>query len=126
MRIDPMNISKHDQGDGCLARAWALLAAGEHLARGSGEQKPGPGLWLLAANAILRARDCLEAIHPCSASAGGDDAVPQWPDMTCSELVAAAAQELASIPPGLEPPGLSLALYHLVEASGEVAGRCVS
>lgn len=123
MLIDPMQTWCNDQGDRCLARAWALLDRGEHLARRAGGDEAGPGLWLLAANSILRARDALEAIHPAAPHRRG---VHTPLDGTCSDLVQAAAQQLAVIPPGHEPTGLYLVLVHLAEADHEVEGRSCS
>jgi hypothetical protein len=111
-----MATSRTDQGDRCLARAWALLDRGEHLAR-AGDGQDGAGLWLLAANAILRARDALEAVHP-AASSGRSRQVPV--EGTCAELVRSAARQLARVPSGHEPAGLWLALVHLGEAELEV------
>lgn len=123
MQIDPLQTSRNDQADGCLARAWELLDRGEHLARQGGAEQAGHGLWLLAANAILRARDALEAIHPAAPARRGVD--PPL-ERTCCELVRAAARQLASIPAGHEPAGLSLALFHLAQADHEVQGRSCS
>jgi len=121
-RVNPMQTSAGEQGEQCLARAWLLLDRGEHLARAGGDDQASAGLWLLAANAILRARDALEAIHPDAAGSRG----LQVPGGTCSDLVRAAARQLASIPAGHEPAGLSLALVHLADADHEVEGRSCS
>jgi hypothetical protein len=115
-----MQTSMNDQANQCLARAWALLDRGEHQARQAAGDEAGPSLWLLAANSILRARDALEAIHPAAPLAGGVDALPEG---TCRDLVQAAAVQLASIPQGHGPAGLSLALVHLAQADHEVRGR---
>ena len=103
-----------------LARAWARLDRAEALARQAARGEAEPSLWLLAANSILRARDALEAIHPAAAETGAIDALV---DGDCRQLVWAAAGELASIPVGHEPAGLSLALVHLAAAEHEVRGR---
>jgi hypothetical protein len=118
-----MQTSAGEHGDQCLARAWALLDRGEHLARQGAGDQAGAGLGLLAANAIMRARDALEVIHPAAAGSRGLQ-VPG--EGTCSDLVRAAAQQLASIPAGHEPAGLSLALVHLADADHEVEGRSCS
>jgi hypothetical protein len=123
VRTSPIQRSCNDQAEQCLARAWTLLDRGEHLARQGGGDETSPGLWLLAANSILRARDALEAINPAAPSGSGLDAPVE---QTCSELVRAAAQQLASIPAGHEPAGLSLALVHLAQADHEVEGRSCS
>ena len=115
-----MQTSMNDQAHRCLARAWALLDRAEHLARQGVRDETGPSLWLLAANSILRARDALEAIHPAAPHTIGVDAQP---DGNCADLVRAALEQLASIPQGHEPAGLSLALAHLVQAEHEVGGR---
>jgi len=115
-----MQTSINNQAHQCLARAWALLDRAEGMARQAGRVEPGPWLWLLAANSILRARDALEAIHPTAPDMSGVGALP---DGTCQDLLRAAAEQLASIPKGHEPAGLSLALVHLAEAEHEVAGR---
>ena len=119
----PMATSSGEAGELALARAWALLDRGEHLAREGGGDQDGAGLWIVAANAILRARDALEAIHP---PAAGRPYMPVAFEGTCRDLVAAAAHQLASIPPGHEPAGLSLALFHLQDAGHEVGGRSCS
>jgi len=67
-----------------------------------------------------RARDALEAIHPAAAET---DALDALVDGDCRQLVWAAAGELASIPAGNEPAGLSLALVHLAAAEHETGGR---
>ena len=123
VRTSPIQTSCNDQAEQCLARAWTLLDRGEHLARQGGGDESGPGLWLLAANSILRARDALEAIHPAAPHGSGLDAPV---GQTCSDLVRAAAQQLAGIPAGHEPAGLSLALVHLAQAGQEVEGRSCS
>ena len=115
-----MQTSMNNQANQCLARAWALLDRAEHLARQDVRAETGPSLWLLAANSILRARDALEAIHPPASHTKGVDALPEG---TCRDLVRAAVEQLASIPQGHEPAGLSLALVHLAEAEHEVGGR---
>ena len=118
-----MQTSMNDQAEQGLARAWALLDRAEHLARQGVRDETGPSLWLLAANSILRARDALEAIHPAAPARRGVD--PPL-ERTCCELVRAAARQLASIPAGHEPAGLSLALFHLAQADHEVQGRSCS
>jgi hypothetical protein len=123
VRTSSQQRSCNGQGEACLARAWVLLDHGEHLARQAGGDEAAPGLWLLAANSILRARDALEAIHPAAPHSSGLDA-PVYG--TCADLVAAAAQQLASIPAGHQPAGLSLALVHLAQATSEVEGRSCS
>jgi len=115
-----MQTAMNDQANQCLAQAWSLLDRAEHLARQGVRDETGPSLWLLAANSILRARDALEAIHPDAAHADGVDALP---DGNCQGLVRAAVEQLASIPQGHEPAGLSLALVYLAEAEHEVGGR---
>ena len=115
-----MQTSMNNQANQCLARAWALLDRAEQLARQGVRDEAGPSLWLLAANSILRARDALEAIHP---AAPHTSRVGALPDGNCQDLVRAAVCELASIPRGHEPLGLSLALVHLVDAEHEVGGR---
>lgn len=115
-----MNTPTNDQANQCLALAWALLDRGEHLARHAAGDDTDPWLWLLAANSIQRARDALEAIHPAASHPDGYDVLPEG---TCTELVRGAAEELAKIPLGHEPAGLSLALVHLAEANHEVGGR---
>ncbi len=115
-----MQTSMNDQANQCLAQAWALLDRAEHLARQGVCDETGPSLWLLAANSILRARDALEAIHP---DAPHTSRVGVLPDGTCQDLVRAAVEQLASIPQGHEPAGLSSALVHLAEAEHEVGGR---
>lgn len=115
-----MQTSMNDQADQGLVRAWALLDRAEHLARQAIRDEAGPSLWLLAANSILRARDALEAIHPAASHAIGVDALPGG---NCRDLVRAAVEQLASIPQGHEPAGLSLALVYLAEAGQEVGGR---
>ena len=117
-----MQTSINDQANQCLARAWALLDRAEHLARQGVRDEAGPSLWLLAANSILRARDALEAIHPAAPHTRGVDALP---DGNCPDLVRAAVEQLASIPQGHEPAGLSLALVHLAEADTKSAGGTV-
>jgi hypothetical protein len=115
-----MQTTINNQANQCLARAWALLDRAEQLARQGVRDEAGPSLWLLAANSILRARDALEAIHP---AAPHTSRVGALPDGNCQDLVRAAVCELASIPRGHEPLGLSLALVHLVDAEHEVGGR---
>jgi hypothetical protein len=115
-----MQTSMSDQAHQCLAHAWALLDRAEHVARQAVRDEAGPSLWLLAANSILRARDALEAIHPAAPHAWRVDILP---DGNCLDLVHAAVEQLASIPKGHEPAGLSLALGHLAEAEHEVGGR---
>jgi len=115
-----MQTAMNDQANQCLARAWALLDRGEHLARQAIRDEAGPSLWLLAANSLLRARDALEAIHPPAPHTKGVDALP---DGNCQDLVRAAVEQLASIPQGHEPAGFPLALVHLAEAEHEVGGR---
>jgi hypothetical protein len=115
-----MQTSMNNQANQWLARAWALLDRAEQLARQAVRDETGPSLWLLAANSILRARDALEAMplnDPATSRVG------VLPDGNCQDLVRAAVCELASIPRGHEPPGLSLALVHLAEAEHEVGGR---
>ena len=118
-----MTASSNEQGEQRLAWAWALLDRGEHLAQQRGCDQAGAGLWLLAAKAIVAARDALEAIYPAAAGSGGLR-VPLAG--TCPDLVRAAAQLLASIPAGHEPAGLPLALLHLADADHEVGGRSCS
>ena len=118
-----MAVSRTEHGDRCVARAWALLDRGEHLARQGDGNPAGAGLWLLAANAILRARDALEAVHP---AAPGSRSRQVLVEGTCSELVRSAAQQLARIPAGDEPAGLRLALVHLAQADEEVRARWCS
>jgi hypothetical protein len=118
-----MATSRNEQGDRCLARAWALLDRGEHLARQGDGDDAGAGLWLLAANAILRARDALEAVHPAAPGSRGRQVLVEE---TCSELVRSAARQLARIPAGHEPAGLRLALVHLAQADQEVQERLCS
>ena len=115
-----MQTSMNDQANRCLARAWALLDRAEHLARQGVRDETGPSLWLLAANSILRARDALEAIHPAAPHTICVDALP---DGNCRDLIGAAVEQLANIPQGHEPAGLSLALVHLADAEHEVGGR---
>ena len=115
-----MQTSMNNQANQCLARAWALLDRAEQLARQAVREETGPSLWLLAANSILRARDALEAIHP---AAPHTSRVGALPDGNCQDLVRAAVCELASIPRGHEPLGLSLALVHLADAEHVVGGR---
>ena len=115
-----MQTPTDNQANQSLARAWSLLDRAEHLARQAVRDETGPSLWLLAANAILRARDALEAIHPAAPHTNGVDALP---DGDCRDLVRAALEQLASIPKGHEPAGLSLALVHLADAEHEVGGR---
>ena len=109
-----------DKANQRLARAWACLDRAEALARRAAHGEAGLSLWLLAANSILRARDALEAIHPAAAETGAVDALVVG---DCRQLVWAAAGELASIPLGHEPAGLSVALVHLAAAEHEVGGR---
>jgi len=90
------------------------------LARQAARAEGGLSLWLLAANSILRAREALEAIHPAAAETGAVDALV---DGDCRQLVWAAVGELASIPHGREPAGLSVALVHLAAAEHEVGER---
>jgi len=118
-----MQTSMNDEAEQGLARAWALLDRAEHLARQGVRDETGPSLWLLAANSILRARDTLEAIHPGAPHTICVDALPGG---KCRDLVGAAVEQLASIPQGHEPAGLSLALVHLAEAEHEVGGRLFS
>jgi len=118
-----MQTSMNDQANRGVVRAWALLDRAEHLARQAVRDEAGPSLWLLTANSILRARDALEAIHPAAPHTIGVDALP---DGNCRDLVRAAVEQLASIPQGHEPAGLSLAMVHLVEAEHEVGGRFCS
>ena len=115
-----MQTSMNNQAHQCLARAWALLDRAEGMARQAGRVEPGPWLWLLAANSILRARDALEAIDPTAPDMSGVGALPEG---TCQDLLRAAAEQLGSIPEGHEPAGLSLALVYLAEAEHEVGGR---
>ena len=115
-----MQTSMNDQAEQGLARAWALLDRAEHLARQGVRDETGPSLWLLAANSILRARDALEAIHPGAPHTICVDALP---DGKCRDLVWAALEQLASIPKGHEPAGLSMAVVHLADAEHEVGGR---
>jgi hypothetical protein len=115
-----MQTSMNNQANQCFARAWALLDRAEQLARQAVRAETGPSLWLLAANSILRARDALEAIHPAAPHASR---VGVLPDGNCQDLVRAAVCELASIPRGHEPLGLSLALVHLADAEHETGGR---
>lgn len=110
----------NNQAHQCLARAWALLDRAEGMARQAGRVEAEPGLWLLAANSILRARDALEAIHPAAAHPSGVGVLPEG---TCQDLLRAAVEQFASIPNGHEPAGLSLALAHLADAEHEVGGR---
>jgi hypothetical protein len=112
-----MQTSMNDQANQGVARAWALLDRAEHQARQSVREEIGPSLWLLAANSIQRARDALEAIHPQACQPVG---VKVLPDGNCQDLIRAAFEQLASIPKGHEPAGLSLALVHLAEAEHEV------
>lgn len=118
-----MKTPMNDQASQCLARAWGLLDRAEQLARHAAGNEADPGLWLLAANSILRARDALEAIHPAASHQGDYDELPEG---TCQELVRAAAVQLADIPHGHEPAGLSLALVHLADAKHEVGARLCS
>jgi len=118
-----MATSRTEQGDRCVARAWALLDRGEHLARQGDGNPAGAGLWLLAANAILRARDALEAVHPAAPGSRSQQVLVEG---TCSELVRSAARQLARIPAGDEPAGLRLALVHLAQADEEVQERLCS
>ena len=115
-----MQTSMNNQANQCLARAWALLDRAEQLARQAVRDETGPSLWLLTANSILRARDALEALHPAAPHTFGIDALP---DGNCQDLVRAAVCELASIPRGHEPLGLSLALVYLADAEHETGGR---
>jgi len=115
-----MQTSMNNQANQSLARAWALLDRAEHLARQEVRDEAGPALWLLAANSILRARDVLEAIHPAAPHSSRVDVLP---DGNCQDLVRAAVCELASIPRGHEPLGLSLVLVYLADAEHEVGGR---
>ena len=103
-----------------LARAWACLDRAEVWARQAAHGEAEPSLWLLAANSILRARDALEAIHPAAAETGALGALAGG---DCRQLVWAAAGELASIPAGHEPAGLSAVLVHLAAAEHETGGR---
>jgi hypothetical protein len=111
--------SGREQADRALAQTWALLDRAEHQVRAEVRAKAGLCLPLLAANAIARARDALEAIHPAAPFAAGLDALPGG---TCQDLVRAAAGQLASIPAGHEPRGLPLALDHLGVAELEGGG----
>jgi hypothetical protein len=119
-KAKPMQKAMNDQANRRLVLAWALLDRAEHLARQAARDEPGPSLWLLAANSILRARDTLEAIHPAAPHTNRVDVLPAG---TCQDLVRAAVCELASIPRGHEPLGLSLALVHLADAEHETGGR---
>ena len=112
-----LQSSLDEQADGCLARAWVLLDRGEQLARQAAGNQGVPALWLLAANAILGARDALETVGAGVSPAGSTD---EPAGGTCRDVVAAAAQQLASIPTGHAPPGLYLALVYLVQAGHEV------
>jgi hypothetical protein len=118
-----MATARTEQGDRCVARAWALLDRGEHLPRQGDGNPAGAGLWLLAANAILRARDALEAVHP---AAPGSRSRQVLVEGTCSELVRSAARQLGRIPAGDEPAGLGLALVHLAKADEVVQERLCS
>lgn len=105
-----------------LARAWARLDRAEALARQAARGEAEPSLWLLAVNSILRARDALEAIHPAAAETGALGALVGG---DCRHLVWAAAGELASIPAGHEPAGLSVALVHLALFGRRCGSRSV-
>ena len=118
-----MATSRTEHGDRCVVRAWALLERAEHLARRGDGNPAGADLWLLAANAILRARDALEVVHP---AASGSRSPQILVGGTCSELVRSAARQLARIPAGDEPAGLRLALVHLTRADEEVQERLCS
>jgi hypothetical protein len=115
-----MHTSISDAARQSLARAWALLDGAEYLARQAVQTESDSSLWLLAANAVLRARDALEAIYPAAAQVGGVDSRPVG---TCQDLVQAAARQLRSIPQGHEAEGLALVLGYLAEAEHEVGGR---
>jgi hypothetical protein len=119
-KAKPMQISMNDQANQGVARAWALLDRAEHLARQCAGEETGPPLWLLAANSIQRARDALEAIDPAAPDGVG---LAAQPNESCADLVRAAFEQLARIPAGYEPAGLSMALVHLAEAEHEVGGR---
>jgi DNA-binding transcriptional regulator YbjK len=115
-----MQTSLIDQAHQHLARAWALLDRAEQLARQAARAEAEPSLWLLAANSAQRARDALEAIRPAAPQTGAVDALV---DSDCRDLIQGAVEQLASIPHGHEPAGLSVALVHLAAAEHETGGR---
>ena len=115
-----MQTSMNDQANQWLARAWALLDRAEHLARQAvRDETAGPSL-VAPGGQQHPARPRRTGGHPPGRTSHGVDALP---DGNCRDLVRAAVEQLASIPQGHEPAGLSLALVHLAEAEHEVGGR---